>query len=161
MSVRFSEEELAKLLARQPDISVYGEADTQPRTPANEAYGRLTRKQIDVTSMLLEQLVEAGLPTPELEYRFHPVRKWRMDLAWPAHKVALEIEGGIWLRTRRGHGKGHAHPVRFLQDCEKYNEAVIMGWNLIRVTPKMIKDGKAIDTLSRLFVSCEAAVNVH
>ena len=45
--------------------------------------------------------------------------------------------------------KGHAHPERFEEDCEKYNEAALYGWTLIRVTPDMIRDGRAIDWLDR------------
>ncbi len=71
----------------------------------------------------------AGLPAPVQEYLFHPVRKWRFDLAWPAHRVALEIEGGVW--TRGSHVRG----PRFLSDMEKYNEAGLAGWLVLRCTP--------------------------
>lgn len=61
------------------------------------------------------------------EYRFHPERKWRFDFAWPLHKVALEIEGGIWSGGRHTRGAGYA------ADCEKYNEAALAGWLVLRV----------------------------
>lgn len=84
--------------------------------------------------LLLSQLEEAGLPAPEREFVFHPKRKWRFDLCWPELKLAGEVEGGIWLQTKTGRGKGHAHPIRFSKDCEKYSEAAILGFLLIRVT---------------------------
>jgi len=34
-----------------------------------------------------------GLPAPVFEYRFHPSRKWRFDIAWPERRVAVEVEG--------------------------------------------------------------------
>lgn len=74
----------------------------------------------------------AGLPTPVVEYRFHPTRRWRFDYAWPALKLALEIEGGVWTRGR------HTSPKGFLADMEKYNAAACLGWRVIRVTPKSI-----------------------
>lgn len=30
------------------------------------------------------------------EYRFHDKRKWRFDYAIPEHKIAIEVEGGVW-----------------------------------------------------------------
>ncbi|MCI0731816.1 MAG: hypothetical protein L0332_34550 [Chloroflexi bacterium] len=53
------------------------------------------------------------------------------------------------MQTSTGRSKGHGHPVRFAGDCEKYNEATLLGWRLIRVTPEMIAGGQAIDWLKR------------
>ena len=62
------------------------------------------------------------LPMPTSEYRFHPFRKWRFDAAWPAIKLAVEIEG-------RGR---HQTFAGYKADCEKYNEAVRLGWRVLR-----------------------------
>jgi len=91
------------------------------------------------------ELRAAGLPEPVREYRFHPVRRWRLDLAWPDHMVACEVEGGVWL-GRRGR---HTHPAGYERDCEKYTEAAILGWCVIRVTPSMIRSGYALDAITR------------
>ena len=111
--------------------------------------GRKRRRSIDYPAALRLQIAAAELPQAEEEYRFHNTRLWRFDFAWPKHMVALEIEGGIWMRTTDGRSKGHAHPKRFIDDCHKYNEAALLGWALIRVTPEMIQDGLAIDWLRR------------
>ena len=74
--------------------------------------------------------LQMGLPPPVEEHRFHAVRKWRFDYAWPEHKVALEVEGGVWTGGRHTSGKG------FLGDMEKYNHAASAGWRVIRTTPK-------------------------
>lgn len=66
------------------------------------------------------------------EYRFHPKRRWRFDYAIPEHKIAIEVEGGVWTNGRHTRGKG------YINDMEKYNEAVIGGWRLIRVTPDQL-----------------------
>ena len=63
------------------------------------------------------------------EYKFHPTRKWRFDYAIPEHKIALEVEGGVWTRGR------HTSPNGFLNDIEKYNTATLMGWRVFRTTP--------------------------
>lgn len=64
------------------------------------------------------------------EFRFHPERKWRFDYAVPERKVALEVEGGVWTGGRHTSSKG------FLNDMEKYNTATVMGWKVVRTTPK-------------------------
>lgn len=64
------------------------------------------------------------------EYQFHPKRKWRFDYAIPEHKIALEVEGGVWTYGR------HTRPQGFLGDIEKYNTATLMGWRVFRTTPE-------------------------
>lgn len=112
---------------------------------------RSKRKRFDWKAELIRKMEDAGLPIPETEYVFHAERKWRFDFSWKKHGrlVACEFEGGIWMQTETGRSKGHAHPNRFLSDCEKYNEAALYGWLVIRVTPEMVEDGRAIDWLQR------------
>lgn len=76
---------------------------------------------------------DAGLPLPVAEHRFHPTRLWRFDYAWPAEKIALEVEGGIWTGGR------HINPAGFIADLEKYNAAAVLGWRIIRLTPNSIE----------------------
>lgn len=110
-----------------------------------------TGRQTTATDILLHQLKVFGLPAPEMEYLFHPDRKWRFDLAWVNDGIAVEIDGGIWLQTKSGRSKGHAHPQRFIQDLEKLNEAILQGWRVFRFTPEMVKKGLAIAWLERAF----------
>lgn len=63
------------------------------------------------------------------EFQFHPKRRWRFDYAIPDHKIALEVEGGVWTQGR------HTRPQGFLGDIEKYNTATLMGWRVFRTTP--------------------------
>jgi very-short-patch-repair endonuclease len=79
--------------------------------------------------ILLTRLERAALPQPERECRFHPVRRWRFDYAWPQQRVALEVEGAIWVQGRHTRGSG------FLKDMEKYNTAASHGWLVLRTTP--------------------------
>src|SRR6187399_1233711 len=51
-------------------------------------------------------LAEAKLPAHDAEYRFALSRRWRFDYAWPAFRIAMEIEGGAHGRlvvVDRGH----------------------------------------------------------
>jgi very-short-patch-repair endonuclease len=88
---------------------------------------------------LARQINWAGLPEPVREFRFHPTRRWRFDLAWPGHMLAIEIDGGIWSRGRHTRGAGYR------RDCIKLNEALILGWRVLRVTPDMVMDGTALE----------------
>ena len=83
----------------------------------------------------------AGLPEPQTEYLFHPERKWRFDYCWEEWALAVEIEGGVHVRGRHVRGKGYE------DDCEKYSWAAVLGWRVIRLTPGMVKDGRALALL--------------
>lgn len=93
---------------------------------------------------LIAQIRILGLPAPEREVRFHPVRRWRFDLAWSGRKLAAEVEGGTWVAGRHSRGKGLSG------DCEKYNEAVLAGWRVLRFPADQIRDGRAITLLERV-----------
>jgi very-short-patch-repair endonuclease len=88
------------------------------------------------TDLLTIHARELGL-TPHPEHRFAPPRRWRFDLAFPDHKLAIEIEGGAFTRGRHTRGAG------FIKDMEKYNTATLLGWRLLRFTPQQVLDGTA------------------
>lgn len=69
-----------------------------------------------------------GGPEPVREYRFHPVRKWRFDFAWPSVRLAVEIHGGTFVAGRHNRGTG------IQGDCEKNNAAVLAGWRVLAYT---------------------------
>jgi hypothetical protein len=71
-----------------------------------------------------------GIAAPVYEHQFHPDRKWKFDVSWPDRLVALEVEGGLWI-----HGR-HNSPVGMLKDIEKYNAAAMLGWRILKTTPR-------------------------
>ena len=75
------------------------------------------------------------------EFKFHPVRKWRFDYAIPEHKIALEVEGGVWTGGR------HTSSVGFMKDMEKYNTATLMGWRVFRTMPDELYRLKTLNLL--------------
>lgn len=85
-----------------------------------------------------------GIPDPVPEFVFAPPRKWRFDWAWTKHYVALEIEGGAF------RGPGHRSVGVFLRNIEKYNEAALLGWRVIRVTTDQFNSGDVFETLQRI-----------
>lgn len=84
------------------------------------------------------------------EYKFHPKRQWRFDFAFPNQKVAIEYEGGVFLPKAR-----HTSSLGYSKDVEKYREAVLLGWKVLRYTAKDlgIKNGeyRVVEDLQKLF----------
>lgn len=73
------------------------------------------------------------------EYQFFPGRRWKFDFAFLDAKIAVEIEGGIWV------GGAHTRGKHFESDCEKYNTATIMEWKVLRYSTQMVLRGDAIN----------------
>ena len=61
-------------------------------------------------------------------------------LGW---QFLVEVDGGSWIAGRHTSGAG------FAADCEKLNEATILGYRVLRVTPAMVDDGSALALVER------------
>lgn len=108
------------------------------------AINRRGRRGGDPVDQLLRDLRYSGVPAPELEYRFHPERKWRFDLAWPAELVAVEVEGLVY--SNRGDNQltgRHVSVTGFKKDIEKYGSCFAIGWNVLRITSAEARNGVA------------------
>lgn len=81
------------------------------------------------------------IPAPVAEHKFHALRRWRFDYAWLSQRVALEVEGGLFIRGRHSRGAG------MLKDMEKYNQAAVMGWRVFRCTPDTLCTPDTFDML--------------
>lgn len=111
--------------------------------------------------VLMRECRDAGLPPPVAELHFHPTRRWRFDLAWPDQRIAVEIEGGAFAqkdrKTGRRTGPGrHTRGAGFRADVEKYGEAFMLGWRVLRVLPEHITKGYAIAWLTPVLSPCAA-----
>jgi len=97
--------------------------------------------------LLTIQLNGLHLPLPVCEYQWHPNRKWTFDFCWPAPNLmlAMEVNGGLFIQG------GHSRGASYWADTEKYNEATLMGWRVLVVTPSMLEleDGRAAFLLER------------
>lgn len=83
------------------------------------------------------QLRAEGL-TFDREYRFHESRLWRLDFWFADAKLAVEIDGGGFVKGRHGTGVG------IEKDCEKASHIAMAGYRLMRVTPGQVKRGEAL-----------------
>jgi very-short-patch-repair endonuclease len=87
------------------------------KDPHQDLFIRCLKKQI-------KPLADADI---EQEFMFHPTRKWRFDYAIPSLKVALEVDGGVWVYGRHNRAKS------YIADLEKLNAAASMGWLVLRI----------------------------
>ncbi len=101
---------------------------------------------------LQTHMIAVGLPIPEQEYKFHPMRDWRLDFAWPARMIACECDGGLWIDG----GGGHNRPLEYIKDCKKRNAATLLGWRVFNFTTNMIESGEAVATLEKAFMALDS-----
>ena len=76
-------------------------------------------------------------PTLEREVKFHPARKWRADFGHLESRTLIEIEGGIFMRAGGRHTRGGG----YAKDAEKYLEAALAGWTVLRLTERQLEIG--------------------
>lgn len=100
--------------------------------------------RLEPLEQLVQQLTICGITGFEREYRFDPVRRWRIDLAFVTEKLAVEYEGGTWTGSSR-----HTIGAGYRADCDKYNELSLAGWRLLRITADMVRDISALRLIER------------
>lgn len=105
----------------------------------------------DEVKLWIEAWSTEGYPVGDMttEYRFHAVRLWRFDIAWPSLLIAVEIDGG---------GYGHQSIVGRKQDNEKQNEATFMGWRVFRYVTSMtaVKRLEAVGKVAEFMCGVES-----
>ena len=86
------------------------------------------------------------MPEPVTEWQFAKAigRKWRFDLAYPDRMLAIEVDGGVWTSGRHTRGSG------FVKDLEKFNQAAIDGWKVLRYAGVHIDSGWAVAEIERV-----------
>lgn len=147
-----------------------------PGTPIPPAAAALKKAEGEsmndrYTLELIRQLKVLGLPDPIREFRFHPDRMWRSDLAYPEKKILIEIDGGSFGRVVVCHqcksnvlrkladgrfvpireGGRHSGGVATEKDNEKRNAALALGFRPFGFAPKHIKDGYAAQLIAQIF----------
>lgn len=81
----------------------------------------------DFETRVLRALVAAGLPVPVQQHRVRLLgRSFRLDLAYPREKLAIELDGWEFHRSRSA----------FDDDRTRANLLVASGWTLVRFTSR-------------------------
>lgn len=131
--MKFTEKQLNDL-KQQGKIKGWTDTKKKPapakKKKRNPIIPNRSKEKQFVFNRLCEFALINGFMKVEEEYKFHPVRKWRFDWAILEIKLAVEYEG-IFSRKSR-----HTTISGFTGDIEKYNEATVLGWRVIRVTAK-------------------------
>ena len=94
-------------------------------------------------AMLALQIQAVKLPKPERQYKFHPKRAFRADFCWPANRLIVEVQGGVWNNGAHVRGAGYE------RDCERMIEAQLLGHRILYVTPAHIQKGSALEWIER------------
>ena len=122
-----------------------------------------TRKITTISALeaVMDRYLRSTLISYEPEYRFVAefvggagkglrsrlkaagLHDWRFDFAIPDKKIAIECEGGTWTNGRHTRGAG------FENDCNKYNNAALLGWKVYRFTGSQIRSGEFMPFLDR------------
>lgn len=111
--------------------------------------------------MIFVKLVKQEIGVDVLkEYQFDSKRKWRFDYFIPEINTGIEVEGGTfkktWYKDKRtgllkSHiGGRHNTGKGFLNDCEKYNSAIIMGYKVLRFSPEKLMTVKTLQIIKLL-----------
>lgn len=99
----------------------------------------------DYKGDFLNDLHLAGLPAPVKEFRFHKKRKWPWDFCYPDQMIAIEYQGGTYMQGK----SGHSNVDGLERDYEKFTEGSLLGWTIILINAKTVKNGKALEWVER------------
>lgn len=83
------------------------------------------------------------------QYEFLDGRKFKTDIAIfanPGVGLLVEVDGGLFIRGNRSHGGGVGREA----DMERDALAIIDGWSVLRVSPRQVKNGKAIQWITSI-----------
>lgn len=142
MSDRWSHQDYAEILRRRGGRSTVVEA-------WQRSCGVPISREVkhDYKAEFEQQLSLVGIQV-EREYFFHPSRKWRSDWIVKGTKVLVEFEGGLFKKR----AAGHSSVTGILRDLEKYNEATLLGFIVIRIAPNHVRSGEALQWVERAIV---------
>jgi Protein of unknown function (DUF559) len=97
------------------------------RAILDQHYGEVEKTGSGSERLVAILLAEAGLPRPVLQHEVvHEGRTYRIDLAYPAERVAIEYDGAQ-----------HAELEVWESDHRRQNDVVLSGWTVLRYTRRM------------------------
>lgn len=135
---------------------------SQPLLSPAPAPTKPAKRSKDAAGTFGAQCTAAGLrPERELKFALSIGRKWAFDFAWPAVKVAVEIEGlvprAVKRKTKQGRaytvmeaGGRHATMQGFEEDARKYATAALLGWTVLRFNQRLVRNGEALQFTRQL-----------
>ena len=88
----------------------------------------------------------------ERQFKFHPTRNWKADFR--IGKLIVEVEGATY--GKPGH---HQRVDGIDNDCQRQAEMMLAGYHVLRVSGRMVRDGRALNFIER-YLNPEAAALV-
>lgn len=123
--VRFSD------LATAVDRSAAGLRGVVPLRTHLTSLGYLGAPAPSVLESHMARLfARAGLPAPETEYVAGEDGAYRLDFAYPALKLSIEVDGYAW----------HHDPAKVANDHARRNRLRIEGWQILVYTWTQLRD---------------------
>ena len=106
-----------------------------------------TTDSAETFAFAMRLYADGNMAEYQREHRFDTVRRWRFDYAWPSQRVAVEIDGGQWVRNGGRHNRD--------SDREKLNQAAAQGWRVLRFsTQQLERDPQGCVELLRRALQC-------
>lgn len=131
-----SPQDLARLLAARPHLRVAASTPLRAAAPAHptsipRCHPRRRARAGATPHDLLWAAVLSCYPAAQREYeRAVPGRKYRLDIALPDQRLAIEVDGWEW------HGK---HKGDFQRDRTRQNLLTVNNWRILRFTAGEIR----------------------
>ncbi len=98
----------------------------------------------DLETRVLRLLLAAGMPVPVQQHRVRlGGRSYRLDLAYPDRKLAIELHGWEFHRSRNA----------FDADRARANDIVLAGWTLLEFTSRS-PDGTIVASVTAALEKC-------
>ena len=113
-----------------------------PKTPAQVALARAQRERHEVS--LEAQIQGARFPYfHRRQYEFLGGRKYKADFAFPEAMILVEVDGNLYAPSKhRG--------VEREAEMERDALAMCAGWRTLRISPRMVADGRALAWITHL-----------
>lgn len=112
------------------------------------ANAKTKNKKTPIENKMCEQLREAKINGFRRNSTFIKGRRFQADFWFPRERIALEVDGGVWLPKG-----GHTSGVGYTRDRERDVEALLQGILTVRYTSEQVKSGYAIETFSKLLTA--------
>ena len=103
----------------------------------------------DYKADFVQQLDLVGINV-EPEFFFALPRKYRADWRVKDTRILIEYEGGLFKKR----ASGHLSISGVIDDIERINLATLLGWIVIRITPKHVVSGQALLWVEEALVYC-------
>lgn len=94
----------------------------------------------ELETRFLQLIRRWGLPDPVRQFVLRDGRRFvaRIDLAYPEHRIAVELDGFSW----------HSSRTAFVNDRNRQNRLVLLGWTVLRFTwPDVVDNPESVTTV--------------